>query len=293
MSFLETIRDPRTVITPIDSTIRFPEVLTALLEKYEADIDLFCDLVQKCDDSSDLLRKIRSTRFSAAQRMSLLKIFRRCVAPVLDTETTKKITISSDSLIENFGSTFKPIEKLREQFGNITAEVKSTLAALIGEYDTRGQQGYRLTELFFDWFEHKFRGLMSIAGPRRAGPDIELSAVFPEFTGSYPCDFVIRPEGSSRALAVGFARYDSTRGGAQSDDRTGGNSFKVAKAQEFTLQTGKTFRLIFVADGPGLGHRDTWQEACQLDGMNNDNVRVTTLKLADQRITKGWLMSIK
>jgi hypothetical protein len=222
--------------------------------------------------------------------MSLLKMFRRCVAPILDTETTKKITtISTKSLVDNFGATFKPISKLKEQFTSLSEDTKAALAALIGEYDTRGQQGYQLTEMFFDWFEQKFNASMSIEGPRRAGRDVELRTVFQDFEGSYPCDFVIRDIKTRAVLAVGFARYDSTRGGAQSDDRTGGNSYKVAKAEEFHRKSGKRFRLLFVADGPGLAHRDTWAEACLLDGMWEDNVRVTTLKLADSRVTAEWL----
>ena len=54
-------------------------------------------------------------------------------------------------------------------------------------------------------------------------------------------------------------------------------------------QSGKSFRLIFLADGPGLAHKDTWEEACKLDGSWNGNVRVTTLKTAAQRIHEDWL----
>ena len=217
-------------------------------------------------------------------------MYRRCVSPILDTEATKKITkISTASLVEAYGNTFKPIAKLKEQFGNLSKEHHATLAALIGEYDSRGQSGYQLTELFFDWFEEAFAGRMTIEGPRRAGRDVELSSVFPDFEGSYPCDFVIRDADSSEVLALGFARYDSTRGGAQSDDRTGGNLYKVAKAQEYCADSGKCFRLLFLSDGPGLTHNDTWKEACDLDGAWNGSVRVTTLKLSQERVTEQWL----
>jgi hypothetical protein len=289
--FLCTIEDANTVITPIDSAIRFPEILSILRDKYSEDIDLFCQLIAESDSSAALLEKIRSKDIDKDTRMSLLKMFRRCVSPILDTETTKKIgKVSTLSLVENYGTTFKPIDVLKQQFAKLTDETKGALAALIGEYDTRGQVGYMLTANFFDWFQDRFQGEMTIEGPRGAGRDIELKTIFPAFDGQYPCDFVIR-NANTEVLAVGFARYDSTRGGAQSDDRTGGNSYKVAKAREFCEQTGDTLRLVFLADGPGLAHKDTWFEACELDGAWNGNVRVTTLKLADVRITKAWLTS--
>ena len=223
--------------------------------------------------------------------MALLKMYRRCVSPVLDTETTKKIQkISTESLVENYGATFKPINKLQEQFGNMPNEIRYALAALIGEYDTRGQLGYQLTGVFFDWFETTFTNKLNIKGPRGAGRDIELKEIYNDFEGSYPCDFIITRSDEETPLAIGFARYDSTRGGAQSDDRTGGNSNKVDKAKKFCEESGNSFKLIFLSDGPGLAHGDTWEESCVLDDRWNGNVRVTTLKLANRRITEEWLL---
>lgn len=258
VKYLCTINDPNSAITPIDAAIRFPEILDACLEKYAADIALFRELVASSDSSAALLDRIRSPKIPSDTRMSLLKMFRRCVSPVLDTETTKKITkVATKTLVDAYGGTFKPIAKLKAQFGNLSTDQQSALAALIGEYDTRGQLGYQLTETFFDWFEVTFAGVLTIDGPRRAGKDVELSTVFSDFKGSYPCDFVIRRVADEKVSAVGFARYDSTRGGAQSDDRTGGNQYKVSKAKEFCTETGNTFRLLFLADGPGLAHKDT------------------------------------
>lgn len=222
--------------------------------------------------------------------MSLLKLFRRCVCPVCDTETTKKITkISTESLVANYGPIFKPIDVLNSQFAAMDDAMMSALAVLLAENDTRGQSGYALTEMFFAWFEKTLGSRFEIRGPRRAGRDIELSALFKEYSGSYPCDFVITGKKTPMPVAIGFARYDSTRGGSQSDDRTGGNEAKVLKAKELCAKTKHRFRIVFLADGPGLVHRDTWEEACQLDGAWNDNVRVTTLKLASERITASWL----
>ena len=291
-NFLRTISDLSKIITPIDSTIRFPEVLDLLIDKYDNAIDVFVQLIIESDSSAEVLKKIRTADREADERMALLKMYRRCVSPVLDTETTKKIKkISTDTLIEAYGETFKPIAKLKAQFSELPKEYKYALAALVGEYDTRGQLGYQLTGAFFDWFDEHFAGHYTIEGPRGAGRDIELSELYPDFKGSYPCDFVVRRATDNEVLAVGFARYDSTRGGAQSDDRTGGNANKVEKAKGFDKVTPTRLKLIFLSDGPGLMHGDTWEEACMLDGQWDGRVRVITLKLAAARITPDWLES--
>lgn len=288
-SFLSKINDRHSVITPIEGGIRFPEILEIMVEKYAPDITIFCELIRTFDSSAELLTKIRSPHIPSGQRMSLLKMFRRSVSLVCDTETTKKInSVSTESLIKNYGHSFKPIHVLKAQFGELSDATKAALAIAIGEYDLRGQLGYELTATFFDWFTKQFPTL-SITGPRGAGRDIELRTIFPEFTGDYPCDFVVRRKADSAALLVGFARYNSTRGGAQSDDRTGGNANKVDKAREFCIASGKKFRLLFVADGPGLAHGDTWVEACHLDDSWEGNVRVTTVKLAPKRVTLQWI----
>lgn len=285
---LKDLDNPTKYITAIDSGLKFPEVLTALRIKYQDDIDLFIKLIGNSSSSADLLHRIRSSGFPQGQRMSLLKMFRRCVSTVLDTEATKKLSNTTESFVEAYGSTFKQIDVLKSQFASISDETKGALAALVGEYDTRGQSGYQLTGMFFDWFEKQFAGKLTITGPRGAGRDVELSTVFSDYAGSYPCDFVIH-DLKRQPLAVGFARYDATRGGAQSDDRTGGNANKVEKAKRYFESTGKRFRLLFLADGPGLAHKDTWAEACALDGDWEDSVRVTTFKLASEKVTLKWL----
>jgi hypothetical protein len=289
-NFLRTISDIGKIITPIDSTIRFPESLEILINKYSGAVETFCQLIRECDSSEDVLRQIRQPDRDADERMALLKMYRRCVSPVLDTETTKKIRkISTESLIETYGLTFKPIGKLKQQFQAMSPEYRFALAALIGEYDTRGQSGYELTGLFFDWFTTHFEGKYLIEGPRGAGRDIELSTLYPSYQGAFPCDFVIRRVSDNEVAAIGFARYDSTRGGAQSDDRTSGNANKVDKAKAFDQVTSTKLKMIFLADGPGFMHNDTWEESCQLDGQWDGRVRVVTLKLAAKRITSEWL----
>lgn len=290
VSFLATIADPHSAITAIESGLRFPEVVPVMRQKYEAAIRQFADLVDESISSEDLLGRIRTPRIPSARRMALLKIFRRCVSGVCDTEATKKITvITTRSLVDNYGSTFKPISKLKEQFADLDNELIAVLAVALGEHDKRGQQGYDLAGQFIDWFTDRFKDYLTIEGPRGAGPGIEFETVSPGFKEACSCDFVIRRSLDRGVVAVGFARYDSTRGGAQSDDRTGGNSAKVYMIQKHCLRSRKPLRVVFVADGPGLAHNDTWDEAKKLDGQWKGNVRVTTLKLATQRVTLDWL----
>ena len=253
---------------------------------------LFRELIVKANTSAELLGLIRDSPRSADQRMSLLKLFRRCVSLACDTESTKKVkTVPTSSIIQNLGHTFKGISKLKSQFCTIRDSEIIALCALLGENDDRGQLGYALTGKLFDWFEEKFKGVFTIEGPRGAGRDIELSSVVPEFNEQCPCDFIIRTANDKNVVSIGFARYDSSRGGSQSDDRTGGNANKVEKMMRFSQECGKTIKIIFLADGPGLVHKDTWAEACKLDGSWNDRVRVSTLKLADTRVTCDWLRS--
>lgn len=292
-NFLSTINDPHSIITPIQSGKTFPEFLEEKISKYQPYIKDFSDIVQSANNSSEVLEKIRdsSLKMDKEKRMALLKIFRRCVSPICDTEATKKIKkIPTSVFIKNYSHTFKPIEKLKKQFSIPPSETISALSVLLGEYDNRGEQGYVLTDLFFTWFEETFQNLI-IEGPRGAGQDIQLSTIFEEFKGNFPSDFVIKCRKSEAVLAVGFARYDSTRGGAQSDDRTGGNSDKVSKAIAFSNESGISFKIIFLSDGPGLAHGDTWEESCNLDGSWSGNVRVTTLITAPERITENWLYS--
>lgn len=291
-SFLHQVAEPESVVTAIPSSPTFPEFVEGRFIRYSEYIETFQHLITISGSSAELLERIRDPKvFNKDQRMSLLKLFRRCVSTVIDTEKSKKVSTPNSLFIDNYGHTFKDIGLLKRQFVNLPEKDKYALTSLIGEYDDRGKQGYILTDLFFTWFEDKYESVFSIEGPRGAGKDIQLKSLFVGFDSDYPCDFVIRDVTNQNILVVGFARYDSTRGGSQSDDRTGGNNDKVMKADAFISGSDIDFKLLFLADGPGLTHRDTWEEACILDGKLNDRVRVSTLKLADQRITEDWIRS--
>ena len=96
---------------------------------------------------------------------------------------------------------------------------RQALCAVLWEYKDRGKKGYDLTEKFFAVFRNQFPDLQ-LTGPERAGKDILMRDVFPEYPKpDRPVDFLIRSADGCKVLAVGLARYDSDRGGAQEDDR--------------------------------------------------------------------------
>jgi hypothetical protein len=104
-----------------------------------------------------------------------------------------------------------------------------------------------------------------------------------------PIDFVIKQ--GEIILAIGLARYDGDRGGAQEDDRTGGyancaNEFLgYAKSKEITP------RLIFLNDGPGLLLGSMWDDYAKLEQSWQDEIMVLTLRMMEERLTLNWLTS--
>lgn len=282
--------NPYEVITVISTGANFAVDSRLALAKYTSNILNFIHLVNQSTSSADLLGKIRISKLDKDTRMTYLKLFRRCVCSSLDTELSKKITkVSTEELVSNFGDHFLDIEELKKFFNSeFNKSHLMSLSCLLAEYDKRGASGYQLTDLLFDELERLYPNI-EVLGPRGAGKDIELNTVYPSFMGGrFPCDFVIRDKQTHKILAVGFSRYDSTRGGAQSDDRTGGNAQKVSKLREHCLATGEVIKVLFVSDGPGLAHRDTWEETLSLDESWDDNVRVTTLKTLEE-VTLNWL----
>ncbi len=278
------------IVTTIDSNLKFPESMERNSSKYFDEINEFFSIALNSESSSSLLKEIRTTKYSSKKRMTFLKLFRRCVCPVLDTEKTKKIkSIPTKVLTDNYSGSFKEISVFKKQINGFQESELSVLCSLLGEYDSRGTQGYELTNIFFNWFKKTFKGEFEIDGPIGAGRDIELGAIFSDFNDSFPCDFIIKDTASGAVCCVGFARYDSTRGGAQSDDRTGGNANKVDKARKYQNRSGNKFRIFFLTDGPGLTHKDTWEESCALDELWDDNVRVCSIKTAELGLTKEWL----
>ena len=105
-----------------------------------------------------------------------------------------------------------------------------------------------------------------------------------------PVDFVIKDGG--QVLAIGLARYDSDRGGAQEDDRTG--QYREV-AQEILGYANshrmRHLKVIFVNDGPGLLLGSMWDDYAYIEDRWPGRVMVVTLRMVPDRVTAGWLRS--
>lgn len=128
-----------------------------------------------------------------------------------------------------------------------------------------------------------------ITGPERAGQDIRMETVWPDYTKSdRPVDFVIRK--GDEVLAVGFARYDGDRGGAQEDDRTGGYRDCATEILAYTsARELHRVKVVFLNDGPGLLLGSMWRDYARLEELGKGRVRVVTLRMVPERLTEDWL----
>ena len=90
-------------------------------------------------------------------------------------------------------------------------------------------------------------------------------------------------------LAVGLARYDSDRGGAQEDDRTGGYKNCADEVLAYAQEQGLDLRVIFLNDGPGLLLGSMWRDYAALEESWPGKIKVVTLRMMPERITAEWL----
>src|SRR5262249_38273991 len=143
--------------------------------------------------------------------------------------------------------------------------VDDALIAVLNEYRERGAKGYTLTETFFDWFNTNLSDDFSIDGPKRAGKDVNLPDLLPDYPkAKRPVDFVIREAGRAELRVVGLARYDADRGGAQEDDRTGGYRAVINEVLGYAQQHSLSLKLLLLNDGPGLLLGSMWEDYCEL-----------------------------
>lgn len=267
----------------------YPDYLEDARHLYEGVFREFGLLLQSAKSSSDLLLKIQAQ--SGDLRIQLLRCFRKYVSPMTSVEMLK-VKAKVPSVISDFGSSFRALDDVRSGYSKRSVSDEA-LAAVLWEHHDRGTPGYILTKSFFDAFEEKFGDDYTIAGPREAGADVQLSAVLPKFTSIVPADFVILRKDSDIPLVVGFAHYDSDRGGSQEDDRTGGNQDKVEKIMAYAARRRLPMQVLFVNDGPGLLLGSMWDDYSRLESGNivDDELRVmvVTLKMVSKRVTSDWL----
>jgi hypothetical protein len=262
----------------------YPDILSDACDLYEPVLVLFGQLIKSSESSSRLFLSI-SDIAEPWMRVQLLRVFKRYVCPILPVEMTKRKT-KSVHFEQEFNTKFRPINEVHKAFGSrpIRDEV---LCALLWEYKDRGKKGYDLTERFFELFRSLFTNL-EITGPERAGKDVLMSSIFDDYPNpNRPIDFVIKE--TEKILAVGLARYDSDRGGAQEDDRTGGYANCANEFLGYTKRKNLHTKLIFLNDGPGLLLGSMWNDYANLEQSWKEKIMVLTLRMIPERMTIEWL----
>ncbi len=280
--------DARRWITIFDTEF-YPDTLEAALARYGPVLGAFAQLAEEAPNSADLLRDIQAAPKEV--RGQLLRVFRKYVSPDTSVEMLKRVR-RTEELIEDFGDRFRPVEQVRLNLAERPSPDEA-LIALLAEYGERGKKGYELTEAFFLWFEAEFSDAgWTVVGPLGAGRDIDLTEVLPGYPTRTPADFVISdPDGVVRV--VGFARYDSDRGGAQEDDRIGGNERRLREILRFAPGGGMVpVKVVFLNDGPGLLLGSMWADYATIENGGEGRALVTTLKMAQAgRFSINWILS--
>ena len=265
----------------------YPDILEQACELYKPVLVYFSQILKSSASSEMLLVEI-SKLTQTWMRIQLLRVFRKYVSPNTSVEMLKaknKIQMVCDT----FGKDFRPINVVQRKF-NQRPLSDEALCAVLWEYKDRGQKGYSLTETFFDMFQSKYPKY-SIEGPKRAGADVQLKDVFPSYPNpARPVDFVIR-NNNKEVLAIGLARYDSDRGGAQEDDRTGGYNNCAKEILSYVAKMGLKTKVIFLNDGPGLLLGSMWDDYSKLENIDHTKIMVLTLRMFSERLTEKWLNS--
>ena len=264
----------------------YPDILSDACELYKPVLLMFDQLLKSSESSERLLKEISSVRESWL-RVQLCRVFRKYVSPQTPVEMLKKKSMIP-VFCEQYGKNFRTIDRVHAAFASRPMPDEA-LCAVLWEYKDRGQKGYDLTERFFEMFTSAFKSL-SIEGPKRAGSDIQLQSVFPDYPNSNrPVDFIIRDK-NKEVLAVGFVRYDSDRGGSQEDDRTGGYMNCAKEILEYDTLRQRGLKVIYVNDGPGLLLGSMWDDYAKIEAVNPNRIRVITLRMFEERLTSKWLL---
>lgn len=264
----------------------YPDVLVEAVRLYQPVLEWFGQLVRQSESSERLLLEIAGVR-EGWLRIQLMRVFKRYVSPNLPVEMLKRKR-QAEQIAITYRHEFRPIHLVQQAFFQRPMP-DETLCALLWEYKDRGKKGYDLTERFFALFRSLFPQL-SLTGPERAGRDILLGEIFPAYPNpTRPVDFVIYDSTKSTVLAVGLARYDSDRGGAQEDDRTGGYRDCAREILEYTSIHAFPTKVIFLNDGPGLLLGSMWTDYARLEELSPGRIMITTARMIPERLTAEWL----
>jgi hypothetical protein len=264
----------------------YPDILPQACALYKPVLELFGQYLAASHSSTDLFRGIQSVN-EQWMRIQLARVFRKYVSPETPVEMLKKKT-ATEKICEQFGGGFRKITEVQRAFATRPIPDEA-LCAILWEYKDRGRKGYDLTEKLFVLLREQFPTL-TVTGPERAGRDVLLGEVFRYYPKpDRPVDFVIT-EGSD-VLAVGLARYDSDRGGAQEDDRTGGYRDCAQEVLGYAKKHGLKTKVIFLNDGPGLLLGSMWNDYAYLESSWPGLVKVVTLRMIPERLSLSWLKS--
>jgi len=263
----------------------YPDFLEPAAVRYGPAVKTFRELVDESYDSVDLLKRIEEE--PQPLRVQLLRVFRRYVSPDTPVEGLK-VKKRTDRLIAAYSSRFRPLAEVSAKLAE-RPEPDEALLALLAEQGNRGGKGYDLTETFFTWAEAALPDTYQIDGPRRAGSDILLPDRLAGFPVSIPADFLISR--GRTPVVTGFARYDSDRGGAQEDDRIGGNRDKIVEILRYARERDLSLKVLLVNDGPGLTLGSMWRDYAALEALDEERVRVCTLKMLDSRRIAHWIQN--
>jgi hypothetical protein len=265
----------------------YPDILPEACELYRPVLVLFGQILKQSESSTRLFMNLCEVRESW-MRIQLARVFRKYVSPALSVEMLKKKT-QATVICERFAADFRPIQDVQRAFASRPIPDEA-LCALLWEYKDRGKKGYDLTERFFSLVRSALPKF-TIEGPERAGRDVLLGSVWDNYPNpSRPADFLIRS--GKEILAVGFARYDGDRGGAQEDDRTGGYRDCAAEVLGFAKKNRLSrLKVIFLNDGPGLLLGSMWKDYGKLEQSGRGRIRIVTLRMVDERLTADWLES--
>lgn len=264
----------------------YPDILPLACELYKPVLVLFGSLLSSAHSSTDFFMGIAGVK-EQWMRIQLARVFRKYVSPETPVEMLKKKTAAAD-ICKKFGPGFREITEVQRRFSERPMPDEA-LCALLWEYKDRGKKGYDLTERLFSILHEKFPTL-TIKGPERAGKDVLMGTVFPNYPKpDRPVDFVIYDK--EEVLAVGLARYDSDRGGAQEDDRTGQYRDCAQEVLGYASQNHLRTKVIFLNDGPGLLLGSMWNDYAYIEDNWEGKVKVVTLRMISKRITIDWLTS--
>ncbi|WP_353571853.1 hypothetical protein [Candidatus Albibeggiatoa sp. nov. BB20] len=264
----------------------YPDILPLACELYKPVLIMFGQLLKTAHSSSDLFLAINEIQ-PQWMRIQLCRVFRKYVSPETPVEMLKKKSAAKD-ICNHFGKGFRHITETQKQFENRPMP-DETLCAILWEYKDRGKKGYDLTERLFTLIREQFPEL-TIIGPERAGKDVLLGEIFENYPKpKRPVDFVLFR--NDKIVAVGLARYDSDRGGAQEDDRTGQYRECRDEILNYAQKHQLDLKVIFLNDGPGLLLGSMWQDYADLEESWNHCVKVVTLRMIPERISLSWLLN--